>query len=299
VVRVDEAVFHHRDGRQIPVSYVSSPIVEESAMTGTVTLFQDITLRKEMEKTLVRSETMSALGGMVAGVAHEINTPVGVSVTSASYLESKTRELLQLVAENKLSRSALDRYLELSSESSAIILSNLQRAGRLIKSFKQIAADQASEQRSRFNLKSYMDDVVLTLRPELKKTQLNVVIDCPDDIELDSYPGALSQVITNLIMNSVIHGYGPDDAGQLGFEIEDEETSVRILYQDDGKGISAEHLKDVFAPFFTTRRGQGSSGLGLHITHNLVYTVLRGTISAASRLNEGVRFILILPKAPQ
>ncbi|RLJ22369.1 hypothetical protein DJ030_01790 [bacterium endosymbiont of Escarpia laminata] len=299
VVRVNEAVFKHQDGHSIPVSYVSSPIFEGSEFSGTVTLFQDISLRKEMEKTLVRSETMSALGGMVAGVAHEVNTPIGVSVTSASYLENQTKDLVQVVKDNKLSRSALDTYLDLCKESTAIILSNLQRAERMIKSFKQIAADQASEQKSRFNLNTYINDVVRTLRPELKKTQLNIEIECPADIELESYPGALSQIITNLIMNSVVHGFPQNGAGHLRFEVMDEDKIVRIIYRDDGKGIAPEHLEDVFAPFFTTRRGKGSSGLGLHISHNLIYTVLKGTISVSSKLNEGVQFVLNIPKSPE
>ncbi|RDH81870.1 MAG: hypothetical protein DIZ78_15570 [endosymbiont of Escarpia spicata] len=299
VVRVNEAAFKHQEGHSIPVSYVSSPIFEGSEFSGTVTLFQDITLRKEMEKTLVRSETMSALCGMVAGIAHEVNTPIGVSVTSASYLENQTKELVQIVTDNKLSRSALDNYLDLCKESTAIILSNLQRAERMIKSFKQIAADQASEQKSRFNLNTYISDVILTLRPELKKTQLNIEIECPDDIELESYPGALSQVITNLIMNSMVHGFSQNSAGNLRFEVMDEDKIVRINYKDDGKGIAPEHLEDVFAPFFTTRRGKGSSGLGLHISHNLIYTVLKGTISVSSKLNEGVQFVLNIPKSPE
>ncbi|QYZ66865.1 MAG: DUF3365 domain-containing protein [Gammaproteobacteria bacterium (ex Lamellibrachia satsuma)] len=219
IVRVNEAVFKHQEGHSIPVSYASSPIFEGSEFSGTVILFQDITLRKEMEKTLVRSETMSALGGMVAGVAHEVNTPIGVSVTSASYLQNQTKNLEQTVTDNKLSRSALDKYLDLCKESTAIILSNLQRAERMIKSFKQIAADQASEQKSRFCLKTYIDDVIRTLKPELKKTQLNIEIICPEDIELESYPGALSQVITNLIMNSVVHGFSQNGAGNLRFEV--------------------------------------------------------------------------------
>ncbi|MCP3668830.1 MAG: DUF3365 domain-containing protein [Gammaproteobacteria bacterium] len=296
--RENDNNFTHKNGHQIPVSYVATPIMDGSANMGTVILFQDITLRKQMDKTLVRAETMSALGGMVAGVAHEANTPIGVSVTSASHLATITNDLFTAFNENALSRSALKDYLETSHESTTIILSNLERAAKLIKSFKQVAADQASEAKSHFNLKEYIESVLLTLRPELKNTALTVTVHCPDDIQMNSYPGALSQVITNLVMNSKIHAFDQNEAGSLLFDIKKSRDDIHILYSDDGKGISEEYLDDVFAPFFTTRRGKGSSGLGLHISHNLIHTVLKGSITVSSKLNEGSLFTLTIPSSP-
>ncbi|MCP4127096.1 MAG: DUF3365 domain-containing protein [Gammaproteobacteria bacterium] len=298
VERVNDDIFFHSDGHQIPVSYVASPTMEGSATTGTVILFQDTTLRKQMEKTLVRAETMSALGDMVAGVAHEVNTPIGVSVTAASYLATETTGLSTAFKEDALARSELETYLETAHESTTMILSNLERAAKLIKSFKQVAADQASEAKSHFNLKKYIESVLLTLRPELKKTALTVTVHCPDDIQINSYPGALSQVITNLVVNSKIHAFEQNEAGSLTFDIEKSGDNIHILYSDNGKGISEQHQDDVFAPFFTTRRGKGSSGLGLHISQNLVHTVLKGTITVSSKLNEGTQFTLIIPSSP-
>ncbi|MCP4338165.1 MAG: HAMP domain-containing histidine kinase [Desulfobulbaceae bacterium] len=295
---MNDDIFFHSDGHQIPVSYVASPTMQGSATTGTVNLFQDTTLRMHMEKTLVRAETMSTLSDMVAGVAHEVNTPIGVSVTAASYLATETTELSTAFKEDALTRSALEDYLGTAHESTTIILSNLERAAKLIKSFKQVAADQASEAKSHFNLKEYIKSVLLTLRPELKKTALTVTVHCPDDIQINSYPGALSQVITNLVVNSKIHAFDQNEAGSLTFDIEKSGDNIHILYSDNGKGISEQHQDDVFAPFFTTRRGKGSSGLGLHITQNLVHTVLKGTITVSSKLNKGTQFTLIIPSSP-
>jgi PAS domain S-box-containing protein len=299
VLRVSEAGFLHRNGHTVPVSFVSTPILDSNQIAGRVVVFQDITLRKEMEKTMVRSETMSALGGMVAGVAHEVNTPVGVSVTSASYLATKTNDLLNAFEGSGLTKSALKSYLDISRESTSIILSNLERAARMIKSFKQIAADQASEARSHFDLKEYMESVLLTLRPELKRTALEVVLNCPKDIKMESYPGALSQVITNLVMNSKVHAFDEGEPGLLQFDIERSGGRIEIVYSDNGKGIPGEHIENIFDPFFTTRRGKGSSGLGLHISHNLVHTVLKGTLDVSSVHNEGTRFTLVIPVSPE
>lgn len=294
--RVNDASFRHSDGSRVPVSYVTSPIQEGGETIGTVTLFRDTTLQKEMERNLVRSETMSALGRMVAGVAHEINTPIGVAVTSASFLDSKSGELASALAAERLTRTELEEYTEISQEASAIILSNLQRAEGMIGSFKQIAADQASEQKSRFDLKRYLESVLLTLRPELKKRAVKVSIDCRPEIELESYAGALSQVMTNLVMNSLVHAFGQDQTGEIEIEVEERASEVAIVYRDNGMGIPETQLQDVFAPFFTTRRGNGNSGLGLHIAHNLVFTVLRGSITLASRADAGVCFDIVLPK---
>ncbi len=295
VMRVNDSIFTHVDGSSIPVSYVASPIMEGPKFTGKVILFEDITLRKEMEKTLVRSETMSALGGMVAGVAHEVNTPIGVSVTSASYLADKTADLLKRIEENNLSQSALNEYIKVTNESTSIILSNLERASKMIRSFKNVAADQTSEARSRFNLKNYLDSVLITLRPELNKTNLTIELNCPPDIELESFPGALSQVITNLVLNAKTHAFSKKPHGFLKLEIVKSEEQIIIIFTDNGKGIPPNNIDKIFAPFFTTRRGHGSSGLGLHISQNLVHTVLKGTINVSSQLDRGSQFTISIP----
>ncbi len=295
VVRVDDGSFFHKKGDQIPISFVASPIMEGSVTVGTVILFQDITLRKQMDKTLVRAETMSRLGDMVAGIAHEINTPIGVSVTAASYLATETAALTTAFNEDTLTQSELVDYLATVKEATTIVLPNLERAAKLIKSFKQVSADQASEAKSHILLKEYIESVLLTLKPGLKNTGLVVTVHCPDDIEMVSYPGALSQVITNLIMNSKIHAFDQNEAGTLTFDIKKSGENIHILYSDNGKGISEQHLDQIFTPFFTTRRGRESSGLGLHISQTLMQTVLKGSITVSSKLNEGTQFNLIIP----
>ena len=294
--RVDDAVFLHRDGSRIPVSYVASPIQQGGKTTGTVILFRDTKLQQEMERNLVRSETMSALGRMVAGVAHEINTPIGIAVTSASFLDTQSQELSSALAADNLTRDTLDSYIEISREASTIILSNLQRAEKMIGSFKRIAADQASEQLSRFNLRRYLESVLLTLRPELKKSTVGIKLDCSPDIELVSYAGALSQVIANLVMNSLAHAFEPSQSGEISIAVEALGEEVRIVYRDNGRGIPEKHLAEVFTPFFTTSRNKGNSGLGLHIAHNLVFNTLHGNISLTSRTTGGVHFTILLPR---
>ncbi len=296
--RENDGSFFHINGHQIPISFVASTIMEGSVIVGTVILFQDITLRKQMEKTLVRAETMSSLGDMVAGVAHEINTPIGVSVTAASFLATSTTDLTTAFKEDTLTQSELVDYLDTVNEATTIILPNLERAAKLIKSFKQVSADQASEAKSHIDLKEYIESVLLSLKPELKRAGLLVTVHCPDDVQMISYPGALSQVITNLVMNSKAHAFDQYEGGSLTFDIKRSGEDIHILYSDNGKGISEEHLDDVFTPFFTTGRDKGNSGLGLHISQTLVQTVLKGSMTVSSKLNEGTQFSLIIPSTP-
>jgi PAS domain S-box-containing protein len=296
VYRTQEDWFEHRDGHLIPVAYVAAPLLENGRVAGSVTVFQDITERKAMEAQLVRSEKLAGLAGMVAGVAHEINTPVGVAVTAASTLEERARTVHAALEAGQLKKSMLLDFLAGTGESTHILLANLNRAAELVRSFKMVSADQTSEARSRFRLGEYLQSVLLTLHPKLKKTPHQVSLDCPPDLEMESYPGALSQVATNLVMNSLQHAYGPEDTGHMTIQANATDERVRIVYTDDGRGIPAERREQVFEPFFTTRRGEGNSGLGMHIVHNLVVQSLGGTLTLDERPGGGVRFTLDLPR---
>lgn len=242
---------------------------------------------------LVQSEKMAQLGSLVAGVAHEVNTPIGVGVSAASTLREYSGQLQAQYARGAMTRTELERFLVVADESTKLILNNLARAASLIQSFKQVAVDQSSDERRRFELKSYIEEVLSNLTPQLRRHR--VVLRCAGTLWVDSYPGALVQIISNLVNNSLTHAYAPGQAGQITIKASCDDGSVQLDYCDDGHGIAPEHQGKVFDPFFTTRRGQGGSGLGLHIVYNLVTQRLRGRIELASQLGEGVRFRLCFP----
>ncbi|MBB6481670.1 PAS domain-containing sensor histidine kinase [Spirochaeta isovalerica] len=250
---------------------------------------------KHAQKKLVEAEKMAALGGLVAGVAHEINTPVGIGVTAASHLEEAIKEFDQLYLENKASKRDFDRFIKLSRESSAMILSNMKRASNLIQSFKQVAVDQSSREIRTFSISRYIDEVLMSLHAQLRRTPFTVEVICPEDFQVTTYPGALSQILTNLIMNSITHGFEGLESGRIKIDVKKADENVLIIFSDTGKGISEDNLKRIFDPFFTTRRGTGGSGLGMNIVYNLVTQSLGGQISCTSTVGEGTWFELEFP----
>lgn len=256
---------------------------------------QSLASLKQTQKHLVESEKMAALGGLVAGIAHEINTPVGVGITAATYLQEKLNTLQGEYKAGTMKRSMLDKFIETADETLVITMTNLTRAAELIASFKQVAVDQSSDDRRVFNIKEYLNDVLLSLKHEYKKTKLTVEVDGPDDIEVDSFPGAFSQIATNLLKNSLIHAYEKEDEGRILFRLERANDLVTLVYSDTGKGISPENLPKIFDPFFTTKRGKGGSGLGMHIVYNLVTSTLNGSITCASAIGKGTMFTVTFP----
>lgn len=252
---------------------------------------------RQTQQQLVEAEKMAALGGLVAGVAHEINTPIGVSVTAASYLDQQAR-LLQaasgLASYAPASDAAsLERFRAIAIDSSQLILRNLQRADRMIKSFKQVAVDQSSEESRRIELLSYLEEIMISLQPSLRRHAIQV--DCPSGIVLETYPGAIYQIISNLAMNSLMHGFSDQRAGRIVISAGVEQDQVVLRYQDDGMGMDEPTRRRVFEPFFTTKRGSGGSGLGMHITWNLATQVLGGSIACQSAPGQGARFTLRIP----
>ncbi len=269
--------------------------LEQLVQKRTAELSQALDDLKATQKKLVESEKMASLGGLVAGVAHEINTPVGIGITAASLLAEKTAEFFETYKSGQMKRSQLEKFLDTAMQSSSMVLSNLNRAADLIQSFKQVAVDQSIEEKRTFKLKKYLSEVLISLRPKLRTTHHQIEIQGDEAIALNSYPGALSQIITNLVMNSLTHAYSLEDAGYLVFVVKQEGKEVVIEYADDGKGIPKENLRKIFDPFFTTKRGQGGSGLGLHIVYNLVTQKLNGTIECDSQVGVGTKFIIKLP----
>jgi signal transduction histidine kinase len=250
---------------------------------------------KLTQAQLVRSEKMAALGNLVAGISHEINTPIGIGVTAATSLDDETMRLEDLAKSGKLKRSELDAYIATSRELSGLVLSNLNRASSLIQSFKQVAVDQSSENKRRFLVKGYLDEILQSLHPRLKKTRLDVEVQCNEELELHTYPGAFSQIVTNFVTNSIVHAYEPDDRGKILIQAASGDGIVRFTYSDDGKGIPGDHLDKIFDPFFTTKRAQGGSGLGLNIVYNLVTQKLKGQIRCESTEGKGTTFVMEIP----
>ncbi|MDF2634633.1 MAG: multi-sensor signal transduction histidine kinase [Pelosinus sp.] len=250
---------------------------------------------QQTQDQLVQSEKMASLGSLVAGIAHEINTPVGVGVTATSHLQKVTKEFSQLYASGELKRRDLSNYLVESEEALSIIFSNLERASQLIRSFKQVSVDQSSEARRVFNIKQYLSEILLSLHPKLKRTKHKITVQCDEKLKMDSFPGAFGQIITNLIMNSLIHAYEPDQAGELTITILQEADKTLLVYSDDGKGMDKDVVSQIFNPFFTTKRGMGGTGLGLYILYNLVKQQFGGTIECESELGKGTKFVIDIP----
>ena len=263
---------------------------------------------RRAQESLLQSERLASLGSLVAGVAHEINTPVGIALTSASVLKEATEAISAAVAGGGVKKTDIVRYLETAGESSRLIMNNAYRAAHLIHSFKQIAVDQVSEARRAFELRDYIGEVVASLQPTLKKTRSEVIIDCPSGIEFDSYPGALAQVLTNLVLNCVEHAFDAETAGTIHIGVRCEAESMGdakagakaeyliMQVRDNGRGIAPELLDRVFDPFVTTRRGQGGTGLGLNIVFNLITRQFGGTITVTSTPGQGATFLLRLPR---
>lgn len=250
------------------------------------------------QKEMIHSAKMAALGDLVAGVAHEVNTPIGVSVTAASFLLERTRHLRGLYDRGEMKRSDLEKYLNVAEESAASVLTNLERAAELVQSFKKVAADQSSEEKRSFELKTYLEQILISLRPQFKRTPHKVEMTCPHNITLNSYPGAIMQILTNLIMNSLIHGFADGRSGEIEILAEDAGDNVVLSYRDTGVGMTKEQRERIYDPFYTTRRGSGGTGLGMNIAYNLITQALNGAVILDTAPGEGVFFVITIPKDP-
>lgn len=245
---------------------------------------------------LIQAEKLSSLGTLVAGVAHELNTPIGAASVAASALD-KSREQLEQGFREGLQRSALERFLQRNAEGLAIILANLGRMALLTRAFKQLATDRASVERRRFDLVALVDEVMLVFAPRLKATSHRVLLNLPPSLMLDSYPGPLGQIVQNLIENALVHAFAPGESGtvRVRADIDDGGRHCVIEVEDDGCGMTEEVLARIFDPFFTTRRGSGGTGLGLHLTHQLAVDILGAELQVSSTPGRGTLFRVRLP----
>jgi len=325
-----EGINRCKSGRLVLIESVGTAVEPGDLSRGTIWLMNDVTERRSAERALadakeeaenglieltrahaelnntlevlritqaelVEREKSAALGSLVAGVAHELNTPIGNSLTGASTLRDHTLALRKQFKEG-LKRSSLESYLELAGDASDIVVRNLHRAAELINGFKQVAVDQTSSQRRRFNLNAVVTEFIAMLQPSIKKTAYEVEHAIPEDIAMDSFPGPLGQVISNLINNAFLHGFDGRSEGLVRIEGRRlEENWVEVKVSDNGVGISRENLGHIFDPFFTTKLGKGGTGLGLNIVYNVVTGVLGGRVTVHSHPGQGTTFVFSLP----
>ncbi|MGL5256053.1 MAG: sensor histidine kinase [Proteocatella sp.] len=243
----------------------------------------------------IEKEKFASLGSLVAGVAHELNTPIGICITTVSYLSSELEKLYQNLSEGKFSKNQLEKFISNLSDSLEVMADTLDRASTLIQSFKQLAVDQGSNPYVEFNLKQQINLVISSLRHELKIGSHSVNLICEEDILLFGHPNVYQQIFTNLIMNSIIHGFKNISNGSIFISVQKNSDSINILFKDNGCGIPAENKKRIFEPFFTTNRSNGGSGLGLNIVYNLITSTLNGNIRIVDSEEPGVTFEMIIP----
>jgi signal transduction histidine kinase len=254
-------------------------------------------LRKTQD-SLIEAEKLAALGGLVAGVAHEVNNPVGISLTVASSLARRCELFSDELARGELKRSQLTEFIQRNREAATQLVANLQRAGELIQSFKQVAVDRSHIERRVFDLKELTEQVIASLRPGLSKSRVTLTFTCEPGITMNSYPGPYGQVVTNIVLNAVAHAFPPGQSGTMEVHAALEDADqVAITFSDNGRGMAPDVRRRAFEPFFTTRRSQGGTGLGLHIVHNIITGRLGGRISISSEPERGTTFRVVIPRA--
>jgi PAS domain S-box-containing protein len=253
---------------------------------------------RETQASLIEAEKLAALGRLVAGVAHEINTPVGIGLTVASSLQRRYEAFAAELGTRDIRRSVLNEFLDVVRNASIQLVANLNRASELVQSFKQVAADRSRLERRRFEVGELTEQVLVGLRPELRKRGLTLDVVCQPDLSMDSLPGPYGLVLSNLVLNSIMHAFPHGEQGTITFKARlfgnDE---VEIVLSDDGCGMSPQIRRQAFDPFFTTRRHEGATGLGLHIVHSMVVDRLEGRLALTSEPGAGTTVRLILPRS--
>ncbi len=281
--------------RELSKENANRRIVEDELRGKNRELAESMTKLEMAKDQLVEAERMASLGGLVAGIAHDVNTPLGVSVTAASFLQERINQVETAFQDKSLTSKNMLTFLNETKQTTQLLLNNLNRASDLVASFKQVAVDQTSEAEREIDLKQYLHEVVQSLAPNFKKTNHSIDITCPDGLIIRCAPGVIAQIFTNMIMNSLIHGFEQKNAGLIKIEVSSDEEEVSIRYCDNGKGLSQEALKKHFDAFFTTKRGKGGSGLGTHIMYNLVTQALKGQIEAFSQPEQGLEYRIRFP----
>ncbi|MHC6647931.1 sensor histidine kinase [Alteromonas sp. HB246098] len=289
----DELIAHQRELRQ---ENENRQYIEAELRKRNQELASSMDTLHQAQEQLVESERMASLGGLVAGIAHDVNTPLGVSVTAASFLQERLNNLKTDFEDKSLTSKNMASFIDEAEQTALLLLSNLERASDLIASFKQVAVDQTSETEREFVLGDYINEIIQSLKPSFKQTDHQINVTCPDNLVVTCAPGAIAQIVTNMVVNSLMHGFEGKTAGTVTLDVKEEGDNVVLYYKDDGRGLSEGELSQLFDAFFTTKRGQGGSGLGTHIMYNLVTQSLHGHIEADSTLGNGLQYTIRFPK---
>ncbi len=250
----------------------------------------------KMQEQIIKSEKMASLGSLVAGVAHEISTPIGLGVTGMSHFVSQTHELRKLFDSQEMTEEDFENYLTSAQKTADIVYSNLFNAKNIIQSFKRVSVDQSNEVKREFELHEYVDEIITSLHNKIKYTKIKILNEIDKEIVLNSFAGSYAQIFTNLIMNSIIHGFKHDENGHITVDASQDDKNIYIEYRDDGCGIAGEIIDKIYEPFFTTKVNEGGSGLGMQIIHDLITNQLQGEIRVESKDINGVLFKIILPR---
>jgi PAS domain S-box-containing protein len=293
----------HADGSPRVLEILEAPVFSDSGcLTSVEGIMHDVTeqrrnlqLVREAQAKLIESAKLAALGGLMAGLSHEINTPIGIGVTASSHLDRLNQDCEKSYRQGSLTQRGFEEFLSSCRESAELIQSNLTRAADLLQNFQQVAVDQSAGQLRNIELASYLQEIIHSLSPRLKHTGFRIHCECPPGLQMRCEPGALYQILSNLVLNSLNHGFDGLIVGEISISARREQDQVVLEYHDNGNGMTREQVARIYEPFYTTRRGQGGTGLGMHIVYTNVTQTLGGKITCASRPGRGARFTIAVP----
>ena len=280
---------------QLEAKNSRSSKTESTLMTTNKELKNSILELNKAQERLLEAEKMSSLGKISAEISHEVNTPIGISITAISYLSDILNKLQQDINEQKTSKRTMDNFIENAQHSVTLLFNNLARSAELITSFKQVAVDQTNDKMRLVTVEKYLDEIIQSLHPKLKRTNHRVKVVCDPHIEIYTHPGAIAQIIINLIINSITHAFHNMSHGEIAIKVTAEQQRLIITYQDNGSGIDENQLSQLFTPFYTTNADKGGTGLGTHIIQNLVLDTLNGSIDAYSTPGKGLSYQMTFP----
>ncbi|RZO86400.1 MAG: hypothetical protein EVA65_05605 [Oceanococcus sp.] len=268
---------------------------EQQAQNERAQLAQTLHELKAAQTRLVEAEKLASLGKSMAGIAHEVNTPVGISITAATSLQEDLAQINLATANRTLTEEGLSGFLERANQGTSLVHSNLERAARLLQSVKQVATDQSNDDTRSIQLKEYLELVLASIKPKLIASRRDVVLDCPDGLTVLTKPGAIAQVVTNLVLNALTHAYEPDEPGNVEIKVEAVAEQFTLSCTDHGKGIPSELHQRIFEPFYTTKGAEGGSGIGLDIVSAIVEDKLQGKVQVSSAPGQGATFTVTTP----